>query len=113
MESILQDVRYALRQLRNSRGFALIAILTLSLGVGTATAIFSVVDGVILRPLPYTQPDRIYVPQTRSHKGYTQPFSWPSFKEFRAQNHVFAAVSGVSSYQGVNLETPSGPVALE
>jgi putative ABC transport system permease protein len=113
MESILQDVRYALRQLRKSPGFALIAVLTLSLGVGASTAIFSVVDAVILRPLPYNQPDRIYVPQTLSQEGYTQPFSWLSFKDLRAQNHVFAAVSGVSSYQGVNLETPSGPVALQ
>ncbi len=112
MESILQDVRYALRQLRKSTGFALIVVLTLSLGVGAATAIFSVVDAVILRPLPYTRPDRIYVPQTLSHQGYTQPFSWPGFRDFRAQNHVFAALSGVSSYQSVNLETPSGPVGL-
>lgn len=113
MESILQDIRYALRQLGKSPGFTLIAVLTLSLGVGAATAIFSVVDAVILRPLPYNQPDRIYVPQTFSREGYTQPFSWPSFQDFRAQNHVFAAVSGVSSYQGVNLESPSGPVSLQ
>ncbi|HVT97233.1 MAG TPA: ABC transporter permease [Acidobacteriaceae bacterium] len=112
MESILQDVRYALRKLAKSPGFALIALLTLSLGVGAATAIFSVVDTVILRPLPFSQPDRIFVPQTVSGQGYTQPFSLPSFKDFRAQNHVFAAVSAVSSYQGVNLQTPSGPVAL-
>ncbi len=112
MESVLQDVRFALRQLRKSPGFALIAVLTLSLGVGAATAIFSVIDAVIIRPLPYAQPDRIFIPQTLSREGYTQPFSWPSFKDFRAQNHVFAAVSAASSYQGVNLETPSGPVAL-
>ena len=112
METIAQDFRYALRKLRNSPGFALIAVLTLSLGVGAATAIFSVVDAVILRPLPYSQPDRIFVPQTLSREGYTQPFSLPSFKDFRAQNHVFTALSGVSSYQGVNLQTPSGPVAL-
>jgi putative ABC transport system permease protein len=113
MNSFLQDVRYALRQLRKSTGFALIAILTLSLGVGAATAIFSVVDAVILRPLPFSQPDRIYIPQTTSAQGYTQPFSSLSFKDFREQNHVFAAVSAVSGYQGVNLQTPSGPVALE
>lgn len=113
MGSILQDVRYALRQLRRSPGFALIAVLTLSLGVGAATTIFSVVDAVILRPLPYSHPEKIYVPQTLSREGYPQPFSLPSFKDFRAQNHVFAALSAVSSYQSVNLETPSGPVALD
>ncbi|WP_446745205.1 ABC transporter permease [Silvibacterium acidisoli] len=111
MESILQDVRYALRQLRKSPGFALIAVLTLSLGVGAATAIFSVVDAVIVRPLPFQHSERIYVPRTLSRQGYQQPFSWPSFKDFRAQNHSFAAFSGVSTHS-VNLETPSGPVAL-
>jgi putative ABC transport system permease protein len=112
MESALQDLRYAVRQLSKSPGFAIVAVLTLSLGVGAATAIFSVVDAVILRPLPYSQTDRIYIPQTLSREGYTQPFSWPSFKDFRTQNHVFAALSGVSSYQSANLETPSGPVGL-
>lgn len=112
METLLQDVRYALRQLHKAPGFTLIAVLTLALGVGAATAIFSVVDAVVLQPLPYSHPDRIFVPQTFSHEGYMQPFSWPSFQDFRAQSHVFAALTGVSSYQGVNLETPSGPVAL-
>ena len=112
METIFQDVRYAFRQLRKSPGFAFIAVVTLALGVGAATAIFSVIDAVILRPLPYRQPDRIYVPQTISGQGYTQPFSLPSFRDFRAQNHVFAELSAVSAYQGVNLQTPSGPVAL-
>ncbi|HEX4008041.1 MAG TPA: ABC transporter permease [Acidobacteriaceae bacterium] len=113
METLLQDVRYAMRQLRKSPGFALIAVLTLSLGVGAATAIFSVVNAAILRPLPYDQPDRIYAPVTLAKEGYTQPFSWLSFKDVRAQNHVFAAFSGVWNAESVNLETPSGPVALQ
>ncbi|GGG95376.1 ABC transporter permease [Silvibacterium dinghuense] len=114
MSTLFQDIHYALRQARKQPGFTLIAVLTLALGVGAATAIFSVVDAVILRPLPYGQPERIFVPQTLSHQGYTQPFSLPSFKDFRAQNHVFAAVSGVSTRMGgANLETPSGPVALD
>jgi putative ABC transport system permease protein len=112
METLLQDVRYAMRQLRKSPGFAVIAVLTLSLGVGAATAIFSVVDAAILRPLPYDQPDRIYAPVTLAKEGYTQPFSWLSFKDVRAQNHTFAALSGVWSFGSLNLETPSGPVAL-
>ncbi len=113
METVLQDVRYAVRQLRKSPGFALIAVLTLALGVGAATAIFSVVDAVLLQPLPYSQPDRIYAPVTLAKEGYTQPFSWQSFEDTRAQNHVFAALSGESDYTSANLETPSGPVALK
>lgn len=113
METVLQDVRYAVRQLRKSPGFALIAVLTLSLGVGAATAIFSVVDAALLRPLPYDHPERIYAPVTLAKEGYTQPFSWPSFQDTRAQNHVFAALSGIWNYRSANLETPSGPVALK
>jgi putative ABC transport system permease protein len=113
METLFQDVRYAMRQLRKSPGFALIAVLTLSLGVGAATAIFSVVDAVLLQPLPYNHPELIYAPVTLAKEGYTQPFSWQSFQDVRAQNHVFAAFSGESDYLGVNLETPSGPVALK
>ncbi|HKO13589.1 MAG TPA: ABC transporter permease [Acidobacteriaceae bacterium] len=113
METVVQDVRYALRQLRKSPGFALIAVLTLALGVGAATAIFSVVDAALLRPLPYDHPERIYAPVTLSHEGYTQPFSWPSFQDVRAQNHVFAALSGIWNFRSANLQTPSGPVALK
>ncbi len=113
MQTLLQDFRFALRQMQKSAGFALIAVLTLALGVGAATAIFSVVDAVLLRPLPYDHPDRIYAPQTIAREGYTQPFSWLSYLDMRAQNHTFAAFSGVWDFHSVNLETPSGPVALQ
>jgi putative ABC transport system permease protein len=113
MNSVLRDFRFAFRQMQKSTGFALIALLTLSLGVGAATAIFSVVNAVVLRPLPYEQPDRIYIPQTIAREGYTQPFSWPSYLDARAQNHSFAAFSGLWDFHSVNLETPSGPVALQ
>ena len=77
---VVQDLRYALRQLRHAPGFALTVALTLALSVGVATAVFCVIDTVILRPLPYVHPERIVSIQSISRSGYTQPASWPSFR---------------------------------
>src|SRR5688500_9427663 len=64
MDTLLQDLRYAVRTLRRARGFAAIAALTLALGIGGTTAIYSVVDKVVLRPLPFPDPDRLVVPRS-------------------------------------------------
>jgi predicted permease len=111
---MLADLKYALRQLRRAPGFAFTVALTLALSVGVATAVFCVVDTVILRPLPYAQPDRIVSLESRSRAGYTQPASWPSYLDERAQSAAFATLAGYGDYFSYTVETPSsGPVLLD
>jgi len=111
---VVQDLRYAVRQIRRAPGFALTVVLTLALSVGVATAVFCVIDTVILRPLPYAHPERIVNIQSISHSGYTQPSSWPSFRDARAQVHAFAAFAGYNDFFKATVETPaSGPVLLD
>jgi predicted permease len=110
---MLQDLNYAMRQLRRAPGFAFTVVLTLALSVGVATAVFSVIDAVVLQPLPYANPDRIVSIESTSPSGYSQRTSWPSLQDERAQAHAFAALAGFSNYAKVTVETPSGsPVSL-
>jgi hypothetical protein len=81
LELLAQDFRYSLRRLRKSRGFSLAAVLTLALGIGTTAAMFSVVDAVILRPLPYNNLDRIVDVKTHSASAFWQVCSWPGYLE--------------------------------
>ena len=107
MYSFRQDFRFALRQLRKSPGFTTVAVLTLALGVGAATAMFSVIYATVLRALPFHNPDRIVFVETHAAADYLQPSSWPSFLDERQQVRSFEALAGFSSYQGVNVDTGS------
>jgi len=93
MSGLLQDFRYALRQLRKSPGFTVVAVITLTLGIGATTAIFSVVYGVLLRPLPYSRADRIMaISEVRSNGGLS-PLADPNFDDFRDQNQSFQSIA--------------------
>lgn len=98
METILHDVRHSLRILRRSPGFTSISVLTLALAIGAATAIFSVVYGVLLRPLPYPNPGRIMAVFEITTKGTWNNLADPNFDDFRDQSHTFQAIAKYSAY---------------
>jgi len=104
METILQDLRHSLRLLRRSPGFSSIAVLTLALAIGATTAIFSVVYGVLLRPLPYHEPGRIMAIFEVNTKGTWSRLADPNFDDFRDQSHSFEAIA---KYSG-NVSSVSG-----
>jgi putative ABC transport system permease protein len=89
----LQDVRFALRLLVHRPGFAAVAILTLALGVGASTSIFSVVEAVLLRPLPFGEPNRLVQLTIRGEDGQTYPLPDADFIAWREQNETFSSVA--------------------
>ncbi|MGC2186343.1 MAG: ABC transporter permease, partial [Terriglobales bacterium] len=98
MGALAQDLRYAVRQLRKSPGFTSVAIITLGLGIGATTAIFSVVYGVLLRPLPYSDPNRIMAIFEVTTKGTLNRLADPNFDDFRDQAHSFQKMAKYSAY---------------
>lgn len=109
MDTLIQDVQYGLRGLRRSPGFTLVAILTLALGIGANTAIFSIIYAVLLRPLPYQQPGqlvRLY--ETESQPG-NYPFTGPDFLDWKTQNHTFQDMTLTAWTQAMNLSSEGEP----
>lgn len=95
METLIKDIRYGLRSLLNHPGFTAIVIVTLALGIGATTAIFSVVNTVLLRPLPYAQADRIVAIQELNAAGSRVQVTPANFLDWRAQNTVFEHLAAI------------------
>ena len=92
MESLIQDLKYAVRVLLKSPGFVLIAVLTLALGIGANTALFSVVNGVLLRPLPFPRPNELVVVSEKTANFDSSSISYPNFQDWQRSNSSFASL---------------------
>jgi predicted permease len=97
LETLRQDLRYGARMLLKNPGFTLVAVLTLSLGIGANTAIFSVVNAVMLRPLPYAEPERLVWLWDTQPQLPTAPASLPDFLDWKGQNHSFEQLAAFES----------------
>ena len=116
MQTLRQDVRHAMRMLARQPGFAAVTILTLALGVGGATAIFSVADAVVLRPLPFDDPDALFILRQSDLKK-NHPFvevSYPAFTAWRERSRSFQGMAAMPSVnQGWVLTGRGEPATLE
>ena len=97
MDNLAQDVRHALRKLRMSPGFSTVAILTLALGIGANSAIFSVVNGVLLRPLPYHEPEQLVTVSSVTERSSSGSLSALDYADLRDQNRVFSEMAAVNN----------------
>ena len=100
LDSLLQDLRYTLRTLRRDRVFSLVAVLILGLGIGANVAVFSVVNTILLRPLPFPNPEQLaWIAPPETKCGFScETYSADAYEEFRAENHSFQDVAGYFAF---------------
>ncbi len=112
MQSLLQDLRYGFRMATKNVGFSAITILTLAIGIGANSAMFSVVDSVLLRPLPYKDSDRLVVVWEKPPDGERNVVSAANFLDWREQNHVFENIAA-TTFRSFNLAGKDRPERIE
>src|SRR5437773_4839642 len=98
MTSFWQDVRHGLRVLGKNPGFAAIAVLTLALGIGANTALFSVINGVLLSPLPFPEPDKLITLHENKPNFEGGSVSYPNFRDWQKDNHTFSSMALSRTY---------------
>src|SRR5438132_10434756 len=111
MNAFWQDIRFAVRMLAKSPGITIIAVLALGLGIGANTAIFSVVNAALLRPLPYADPDRLVRLSEDSPQVPQMSISYPNFLDWRQQNKVFERIAAMQ-FRSLNLTGKNEPERL-
>src|ERR1700752_3290605 len=111
MDALLKDAAYALRTLTKNAGFTIVATLTIALGIGACTAVFSVVNGVLLRPLPYGDPERLVLvwSELRTRNVLDFPFPIPDVRDFREDTKTFEGVAGITGNGRVALTGNGDP----
>jgi predicted permease len=113
MQTLIKDIRYGLRSLLKHKTFTVIAILTLALGIGANTAIFSVVNAVVLQPLPYQDSERLAVIWSTRDANQEQPFSFADFNDLRSQAKSYSSIAGASPLWTFTLTGGGEPEPLQ
>src|SRR5688572_28090259 len=93
MSGLVQDLRYALRALRRAPGFAAVSIVTLALGIAATTIVYSIIDGILLRPLPIKDPDRVMLARETSPNGTDMSLAWPNYQDWRKRQTSFESLA--------------------
>ena len=108
MQTLLQDLRYGLRMLASHAGFTIVAVLTLALGIGANTAIFSVINGVLLQPLPYRDPGRLVIMGERTPEFDMMSVSYPNFLDWQRESRSFESLGALrwTAYDLTGSGTP-------
>jgi len=98
MNTLIHDLKYGLRMLAKNPGFTAVAVLTLALGIGADTSLFSVVNGVLLNPLPYPEPDQLVTLHESKPNFHTGAISYPNFQDWQKYNHTFSSMAVARGY---------------